>query len=292
MKFLVRISFGLLLCLISASTAWAQDPPATDVYLVGLADGVIVVPESGPVNLTNRDGYDNQPNFSPDNAYVYFTSFREGQTDIYRANVNNQSVEQVTDTPESEYSPTITPDGGISVIRVEADGTQRLWRFDMDGTSPSLLFTDIKPVGYHAWIDDDHIGMFILGNPPTLQIGSIESGKAERMADAIGRSLHRPPGMQTVSFVSKAQEDMWVIQTVDAAGETTEKITPTLEGSEDYAWTPQGTILMAQGGIFYEWTPGAEGWRVLYDFSEYGIAQITRIAVSPNGSRVAFVAGR
>ena len=41
---------------------------------------------------------------------------------------------RVTNTPESEYSPTVTPDGAhISVIRVEADGTQRLWRFTLDG---------------------------------------------------------------------------------------------------------------------------------------------------------------
>ena len=44
------------------------------------------------------------------------------------------STTRVTNTPESEYSPTVTPDGAhISVIRVEADGTQRLWRFTIDG---------------------------------------------------------------------------------------------------------------------------------------------------------------
>jgi hypothetical protein len=32
-----------------------------------------------------------------------------------------------TNTPESEYSPTVTPDHGLSVVRVEADGTDS-WR--------------------------------------------------------------------------------------------------------------------------------------------------------------------
>ena len=48
-------------------------------------------------------------------------------SDIYRYDIASQAISQVTNTPEAEYSPTVTPDGRhISVIRVESDGTQRL----------------------------------------------------------------------------------------------------------------------------------------------------------------------
>ena len=60
--------------------------------------------------------------------------------DIYRYVVASKRIEAVTQTPESEYSATVTPDGErISVIRVEGDGTQRLWAFSINGTASLFL---------------------------------------------------------------------------------------------------------------------------------------------------------
>lgn len=50
--------------------------------------------------------------------------------------------------PESECSPAVTPYGDpISRVRVEADGTQRLWRLN-DGKQPELVLADVKAVDY------------------------------------------------------------------------------------------------------------------------------------------------
>jgi Tol biopolymer transport system component len=81
------------------------------------------------VNITNSPGYDNQPSFAPDGGAIFFTSVRGGgtQTDIYRYDLASAAITRVTSTPESEYSPTVTPDGAhLSVIRVEADGAAQL----------------------------------------------------------------------------------------------------------------------------------------------------------------------
>jgi hypothetical protein len=52
--------------------------------------------------------------------------------------------------PESECSPAVTPDGGpIFRVRVEVEGTQRLWRLN-DGKQPELVLADVKAVGYYA----------------------------------------------------------------------------------------------------------------------------------------------
>ena len=37
--------------------------------------------------------------------------------------------------------------------RVEADGTQRLWKVGELGEGPTLVLPGVKPAGYHAWID-------------------------------------------------------------------------------------------------------------------------------------------
>ena len=139
------------------------------------------------MNITNSPGYDNQPSFTPDGGGILFTSIRGGgtQTDIYRYSVAAGTSARVTDTPESEYSPTMTPDGAhISVIRVESDGAQRLWRFTLDGRAPELVLADVKPVGYHAWTDDHTLALFVLGSPATLQIADTRTGKADSIFSA------------------------------------------------------------------------------------------------------------
>jgi len=67
----------------------------------------------------------------PDGHGVLYTSIRNKQADIYRYDLQSGATTQVTNTAESEYSPTLMPDRkNISVVRVEADGkTQRLWKF-------------------------------------------------------------------------------------------------------------------------------------------------------------------
>src|SRR3954454_139280 len=125
--------FGAAL-LALAPTAFSQQPasrtdaapPDTEIFLAPLtsADGRPAV--GAPENITNTPGYDNQPSFTPDGGAVLFTSARGGkQTDIYRYDISTRRTARVTNTPESEYSPTVTPDRQhISVIRVEADQTQ------------------------------------------------------------------------------------------------------------------------------------------------------------------------
>src|SRR4029077_14072444 len=117
------------------------------------------------------------------------------QTDIYRYDVVSGTTAQVTRTPESEYSPTVTPDGAhISVIRVEADGTQRLWRFTIEGGAPELVLPGIKPVGYHAWATCHPLALLVLGSPASLQVADTSTGGADVLVRGIGRSIQQIPG--------------------------------------------------------------------------------------------------
>src|SRR5258705_436310 len=130
------------LALVAAALAGAQAPPGTDIFLAdlrarGAGDRVEVGP---PVNATHRTGYDNQPFFTPDGRSFLYTSVTDGQADIWRYDIAaGRSVQLTKTTPESEYSATPLPAGsGFSVVRVEADSTQRLWRFDWAGGHAAL----------------------------------------------------------------------------------------------------------------------------------------------------------
>jgi hypothetical protein len=186
----------------------------------------------------------------------------------------------------------MTPDGkGISVIRVEPDGTQRLWRFDLSGANPLVVLTQIRPVGYHAWIDDDQLALFVLGKPSTLQHTRVSTGKAAVIAQNIGRSLHRIPRTSFVSFVHReAPDNVWIKQ-FDASTGAVTPLVRVVAGNDaaDVAWTPDGTLLMSARSKIFAWRRGDKDWREVFDGASQKLAAITRMAVAPDGRAIAVV---
>ena len=284
--------FSWLLAGLFVATADAQ--PATDVYLVSMEEGLPVISEEGPRRITDREGYDNQPNFSANSRLLRYTSMdTTGQTDIYQYVLTNNKGLRLTYTDESEYSATPQPGTlAYSVIRVEMDGTQRLWKFEKPGLPPELLLEDVKPVGYHAWVDSSRVALFVLGDPPTLQLADITTGKAEQVALNIGRSLHRIPGTTKISFVHKETDTDWMIKEFDPDTGGIFPVVGTFPGREDYAWHPDGTLFMANGTTLYRWTAEREMWDPVHDFADNGLGELSRIAISPDGNYMAFVANR
>jgi WD40 repeat protein len=290
----------LLLALVSIAAALSADsqpapttPPDTDIYLAPFAPR----PPNAvgrATNITHTPGYDNQPSFTSDGTALLFTSNRgEKQTDIYRYTIASGDTTRVTSTAESEYSPTVTPDGThISVVRVEGDGTQRLWRFTLDGGQPELVLERVKPVGYHAWIDDHTLALFVLGQPPTLQLADTRTGRADEIARGITRSIQHVPRRGTISFVDKDEDGSLVVRELDPATRNVTTLVSAVAGAKeaDLAWTPDGQLLMAQSDVLYGWRREASGWTRLADLGALGMHGATRLAVSPRGDRIAIVA--
>ena len=292
----------LLVPLLAALAA--QAPPDTEIYLAPMktVNGAI---EIGPaIDITNNPGYDNQPFFTPDGKGVLFTSVRQGtQTDIYRYDIASKLISQVTATPESEYSATITPAGNLTVIRVEldADKTQRLWQFTADGRDPRPVLETIKPVGYHAWADAQSLALFVLGQPATLQLAHPSTGTAVTLATDIGRSLQRIPApgrtpgeTVAISFVQRERIPdgvRLVIKELNTSTQAISVLTAAVDGSTeaDCAWTPDGTLLMVKGAMLYAWRRRQSGWKELLPLERLSLSGVTRLAVSPQGDYLALV---
>lgn len=279
---------------IALLTLQGPPPPAPDIYVAELRvkDGRVIV--GAPVNVTVRPGYDNQPFFLPDGRSFLYTSVRDSQTDIYRYDLDRKASVRVTATRESEYSPTPLPSGkGFSVIRVELDSTQRLWAFNTDGSRPRLVLDSIKPVGYHAWANDHTLLLFVLGTPATLQRADARAPAAsgEIVAKDIGRSLQRIPGREAVSFVQRDSVAGASLQEFDVRSHGVTKLVRAPAGADFFVWTRQGIVLTASGTKLYQWDSHRGGdWEPIADFASAGLTNLTRLAVSPRGDRLAIVA--
>ena len=276
----------------SANTYSKTQPNGTDIFLADLKINNENIEVSNAFNITEREGYDNQPSFIPDETGILFSSVREDkQADIYMYNILEKKISKITNTSESEYSPTIMADRNLfSTVRVESDSTQRLWKFPLNGGEPELILTNILPVGYHCWINPTNLALFILGEKNTLQIYNMQKGNLNNIEGDIGRSLQKIPGEDALSYVHKINEKKWEIKQLNLPSMKVKTLISTLPNSEDIAWTPNKILLMGHGSKLYKWNPKTDkSWKQTADLSNYGVKEILRLSVSPSGKKLAFV---
>ena len=285
---------------VAAPRAPAAGTPNTDIFLsrVTMRDGALVV--QPPINLTRRDGYDNQPSFDAKGRVIYYTrrapnallrdSLRDVQTDIWSYALDGSAHAPVAVTAESEYSAQLTDDGkAITVVRVERDSAQHLWRFPLSADGkPERLVGRVKPVGYYAWVGSQVV-MFVLGSPATLQLMDTVSGRIDTIAKDIGRGVKRVPGTSRVTFIQKAGTQ-WYIDELDPATKLVTRLAPTLPTQEEYAWVDSATIVAASGTTLRTWTRGQPGWTVAADLAYAPLTNISRVTIDPTGNWLAFVA--
>lgn len=257
----------------------------TDIFLASLSgtgDSLRV----GPVEpVTRRAGYDNQPCFTPDGALLY-TSIRDGQADVWRWSGGEPRA--VFTTPESEYSPCLSSDGLITVVRVEADSSQRLWGFDPAEERFRLLDATLKPVGYYAWDGRGRAAAFVLGDPHYLVVRAAD-GTSRRVAEDIGRCLAPIPGEDAaISYLQRDPATGWWLKRLDTATGESTPLAPAVPESQDYAWTPDGDLLMASANVLYRWSAEAgPGWVTVARWDP--AFRVTRMAVNAAGDRLALV---
>jgi dipeptidyl aminopeptidase/acylaminoacyl peptidase len=294
-------SLTLALGLTLSGAALAQFP-STDVLLVDLPDlegAPHVVAADAVTFISDDEGYDNQPSFTPDGEAILYVSQVDDQTEIYRYLLVSGESERVTETPESEFSPAVTPDGDhITAVRIEADGvTQRLWRFDLEGENAEPYPEEVYRTGYYAFANPTTVVFFIVGEgedgqPFTLEVVDTETGEVEVVSENIGTSIQKVPDREAVSYVQRQDDDSAVITVLDVETGEMQGLVEPLPGVDAHAWMPDGTLLMAQDDTIYSWQEGQDGWQPFMDFSEAGVSGIGRLAVSPDGSRLAFVINR
>ena len=246
----------------------------------------------------NPVGYNNQPQWINNNEiYMSVMTPRDTfQTDIYSLSFLNNVLTRVTATPESEYSPVLTPDRKhFSCIRVDAgpQRAQRLWIYPIDRTDAGR---DLLPlhqrIGYHAWLSDKKVALFILDGAANnfLKIVNVDDQSSIQLMSRIGRSFGKLPDGK-LAFIQKASPQTWYIKSLDPISYTTEIIIQTLPGSEDFAILPDGTVLMGSGSRLYMYKIGdvQKEWREVMDFARYGIFNIKRLAINRDLNRIALV---
>jgi len=266
--------------------------PNTEVYLFDFVknDSTQTYSLKNPINVSDNKGfYDNQPSFLNDGKALLFASTRNDQTDIAVYDIEAKTKDWLTNTPSSEYSPQQTPNKKFfSAIRLEEDGTQLLWHYSFRSKKPRVLIENLK-VGYHAWLNKQIVVSFVLGDPATLEVSNLKYKIKYPIGKNIGRSLHKIPSTELISFISQEHDDH-EIYSINPINSEKKYIADALKGSQDMAWMPDQTIIMGKGNKLYKLKPGEDKtWVKIASLDTFQLFDITRLAISPLGDKIAIV---
>jgi hypothetical protein len=320
MKLIISL-LGLLIFSASAKM------PGYDIYVgdLVLQDNRLEV--SHLKALISRAGYDNQPLFLADGHSLLYTSALTNnkaeqapeqktdqktdqeveQTDSMFVSLESGQVLNLTNSSESEYSPTLMPSGdSFSVIRAVND-EQKLWRYPLNPKLQSVepaseLLANINPVGYHAWIDKNRVLLFVLGEPHSLQLADIDKQTSQVLDKNIGPSLFAIPHsplhaslhaslMSYTASIGDGDDLQWQLKSYHPKTGQIELLTILPKGAYYYAWAGNGYAIAAVDSILMQWDKenADKGWRSFADVSDVCPKGVTRLTTNSQNSKIALV---
>lgn len=159
--------------------------PAMDLFRADL-DG------SNLVRLSDSPGYDAEGSYSPDGRSIVFTSFRDGDGEIYVMDADGKNPRRVTHVKGYDGGPFFSPDGKKLVYRSDRKGNDLLQVFtnDVDGTAERAI-TDDQNVNWGPyWHPDGRHVIYATSRYGhanyDLQMVDTATGAEERITSAAG----------------------------------------------------------------------------------------------------------
>jgi dipeptidyl aminopeptidase/acylaminoacyl peptidase len=285
-----------LLLIAAPRTATAQGNPLNlwVAELTWVGNKLLV---STPVKLTNDNGSNSQPAFTPDGRAIVFSASRDtgaaASSDIYRIDLATRAETRVTRTPENENSPTVTERGEYVAVRwVPATLFKEygIWRYAPDGTPTRGELPAPDTTGYYTPLGD---GNYALTRPKsktfTLGLFDAKSGAIVDVDSGIpALPAQRIPGQRALSYVRIDSTDgKHTLRRVDLSSRHTSDIGPTVVGRTSHVWIPgRNTILMAKGNVLYARAANESAWRPVATFDHPDLRNASAYVVSPRGDKL------
>ena len=264
----------------------------TEVYLMDLSFGAEKFELSNFRNISNDDGYDSQPSFQSNNL-VIFAGNNGGQTDIAQYNIRfDKKFWYHEGSASSQYSPQRIPNSeNVLSVHLDSTGYQRLFHHHITLGNYEEAHPDLR-VAYFAMYNENLLVGSVLGDDGLdLVVANLETKAVDTLAYNAGRSYHRVPDSKSMSYTYVNEEGNHDIYQLDMSSFESFFVTQLPIDVKDHIWLNDSTLLIGSGAkLFLYDLFGEDRWIEVADLSEYGIDNITRMAVSPDGDKLVFVA--
>tara|TARA_R110001632_G_scaffold10505_1_gene38801 strand:+ start:3316 stop:4491 length:1176 start_codon:yes stop_codon:yes gene_type:complete len=262
----------------------------TEVYLFDIEKTETGYKLTNKKNVSNNKEYDSQPYFY-DNNTLLFASSRNEQTDILKYTIKTGKKVFINSTPKGgEYSPQRIPGSDdISAVRLDNSGLQRFYRYDINTGDSKEIIRSLK-LAYPLWYSDKLVISAVIGkNSLDLVTSDLKHKTNFTLQNNIGRSLHKIPNSSKVSYISK-KNPQWEIRSLDVSTLRTAKIAE-LDGKyEDIYWMSEDVVLQAKKNKILQLNTKTDTvWSELFTVDDAQIQNISRISISPDGTKMAIV---
>jgi hypothetical protein len=266
----------------------------TEIFLLDIKFKLDKIEIYNVKKISNNKGYNNQPIFVS-NDKILFTSERNLQNDIVQYDSSENSLKYLTNTLTSEYSPIRYKKNKVTAVSLDKKGEQYLRIYNVKDNTFKIPFTD-KIVGYYNYskkIKNQIISSVLENNELVLYTSNLKTKTHTYIDNNTGRSIHNIPknkfGEEKISYISK-KDSIWNINYADLSSYKTKTITTTLNNNEDICWFKDGSILTSNKNNLYIFNSKlSKDWKLLCSLEEYGITNISRIAINPNNDKLALV---
>ena len=170
--------------------------------------------------LTQSEGIDRQPVYSPDGRQVLFASNRSGNLDLWQLTLDTGELRQITDDPGQDYDPALSPDGDHLIWTSDRTGNFEIWIADADGSGGRQLSRDGFDAENPTMTADGEWVVYWSGHPEKIGVWKIRPDGSDVSRVAAGQFANsevspdgryaaylsvRPDHLETLILVSEVE---------------------------------------------------------------------------------------
>ncbi len=194
--------------------------------------------------ITRNGSINLNPVFSPDGKEILFTSYKNGNPDLFRRPLSSGVDLKISSRKGLNITGSWSPDGKKIVLSLSKDGNSEIYTIDKNGDNPVRLTVnpaiDVSPVfspdgAFIAFVSDR------LGKPQIF-IMNVDGGNVRRLT-TLGSYNVTPawsPRGDRIAYAS--MQDGFQIHTISVDGSDDRQLTAS-GNNENPAWSPDGRLI-------------------------------------------------
>jgi TolB protein len=200
---------------------------------------------ANPHSLTQDKTINMSPTWSPDGGTIYFTSFRNGNADIFKISAGGGKPTAFMASPRMDSAPTVSPDGQWVAFCSAGDGNPEVYRAHPDGTGKTQLTFSYSVDTSPSWSPTSRELIFTSDRSGVPQIYrmDIDGASVQRItfAGSYNETGRWSPRGDLIAYASR--EIGFQIFTIAPDGSGERRVTD--DGSNlDPSWSPDGMKLV------------------------------------------------
>lgn len=236
--------------------------------------------------------------FAPDGKIIT-SSIMTGDAEIWSINADGSELHQLTNDPGGDIAPIVSPDNNFIFFTSNRTGEQHVWRMNRDSTNQTQITT--TDGGFPLMVSADGYWLYYRSAlNGTLRRVVIGDGREELVLNDMGRHLVVSPDATQAAFTERKNQEtvLTIVSLADAKPLKTFATGNPTANLAHLVWSQDGKYLAyvltddrrENGKLFFQYLD-SDTPRQIADLSGDTIAELSSLALSPDGKRFAAIKG-